>query len=229
MILSFLLSFFLPLIWFYYFYKKDCHPEPILYLMFALFLGIVGAFLSYFVEGILINYGFFDSKSALGFLIFSFIEEFFKFLPIFLLIFPLKVFDEPVDAMIYMMASGFGFAFIENLGYILKTYLEHGDLDTNLVLILRFLSPNLLHILASAIIGFGYAYLINTRRFFPFIFAFIASTILHFIHNFIIISLYGGFLLILPILWTIFTIVLSEIHLLETKYERRISTLKPHV
>jgi len=233
MLLPIFLSFFLPLIWAYYFYRKDCHPEPVASIIFAFFLGMTSAVLSLFTQGIVLGLskapaGTFNETSPFVLFMAAFIEEFFKFLVIFLLIFPLKVFDEPVDSMIYMIFSGFGFAFLENLLYLLPIYLQKETVSPSLVIIFRFLGPNFLHLLASALIGFGYAYYVQTRSFFPFIVSFSGAIILHFFHNYFIIALGGGgFLLVIPILWAIFALVLSEINLLETKYERRIANLKP--
>jgi len=90
MVSIFLLSFFLPFFWAIYFIKKDCHPEPKKYLVFAFFLGILSALLSFFFEGIIKNLYLIDSL-AIQFLIFAFIEEFFKNIFTLFLIFPLKI------------------------------------------------------------------------------------------------------------------------------------------
>lgn len=233
MIEAFIASFSLPLIWAYYFYKKDCHPEPISYLVFAFFLGIVAVFLSAFFQGLLFDLLKIDINSPnsnpLFLLIAVVIEEFFKFFVVFLLIFPLKIFDEPVDAMIYMIFSAFGFAFVENLFYLIGLE-KQSQINFNplLLVFLRFLSPNFLHIVASALIGFGYAYMTQTRNFLVFLISFLGASFLHFIHNYFIIKFVVGIHLIIPVLWGVFLIVLSEIHLLETKYERRIANLKPY-
>jgi RsiW-degrading membrane proteinase PrsW (M82 family) len=220
-----LLSFFLPFFWAYYFIKKDCHPEPWYSLLFAFLLGIFSALLSIFFEGILENLHIVDSLT-LKFLLYSFIEEFFKFLVIFLLIFPLKVFDEPIDAIIYMSVSALGFAFIENVLYILKT---EAEFSSYLVLFLRFLAPNFLHVLASSIIGFGFAYYMKKRIFLFIPLALFFATILHFIHNYFIIRLEAqGYLLIVPILWGVFAIFISELGLVSDKNELGISKLKPY-
>ncbi len=220
-----LLSFFLPFFWAYYFIKKDCHPEPWYSLLFAFLLGIFSAILSIFFEGILENLSLFDSL-ALKFLVYSFVEEFFKFLVIFLLIFPLKVFDEPIDAIIYMSISALGFAFIENLLYVLKA---EAEISSYLILFLRFLAPNFLHVLASSIIGFGFAYYIKKRIFIFIPLTFLFAVILHFIHNYFIIRLeVQGYFLIVPVLWGVFAFFISELGLVSDKNEFGISKLKPY-
>ena len=225
MVTVILFSFFLPFFWAYYFVKKDCHPEPWYSLFFAFLLGIFSALLSFFFEGILENLHLIDSL-ALKFLIYAFIEEFFKFLVIFLLIFPLKIFDEPIDAIIYMSVSALGFAFIENMLYILKI---DAEISSYLILFLRFLAPNFLHILASSIIGFGFAYYMKKRIFLFIPLTFIFATLLHFIHNYFIIRLEAqGYFLIIPVLWGVFALLVSELGLVNDKNEFSISKLKPY-
>jgi RsiW-degrading membrane proteinase PrsW (M82 family) len=201
------LSFLFPFLWIFYFYKKDKHPEPIFWLIIAFLLGISSAFISYYFQK---NTVHFLTDGWQRYLIFAFIEEFFKFFVIWLFIFPQKVFDEPIDAMIYMMFSALGFAFFENLVLVLS------PTTSNVVatLFYRFFGANLLHILASSLIGYGYAFFVKTRRIFPFALSFISGTFLHFLYNYLIISLPPGFILVLPILWTVFLVVLSELNYL---------------
>ena len=193
--------------WIFYFYKKDKHPEPVFWLFVAFLLGISSAIISYYFQK---NLDLFLTESWQRYLLFALIEEFFKFFVILLFIFPQKVFDEPVDAMIYMMFSALGFAFFENL------FLVFSPKTINIVstLFFRFFGANLLHILASSLIGYGYAFLVKTRRIFPLIVSFFSGTFLHFLYNYIIISLPPGFILVLPILWAVFLVVLSELNYL---------------
>ena len=201
------LSFLFPFLWIFYFYKKDKHPEPIFWLIIAFLLGISSAFISYYFQK---NTVHFLKDDWQRYLIFAFIEEFFKFFLIWLFIFPQKVFDEPIDAMIYMMFSALGFAFFENL------VLALGPKTSNVfaTLFYRFFGANLLHILASSLIGYGYAFFVKTRRIFPFALSFLSGTLLHFLYNYFIISLTPGFILVLPILWAVFLVVLSELNYL---------------
>lgn len=205
------LSFLFPFIWVFYLFKKDKHPEPFLWLLSAFLLGIIAAFLSLFFQKFLENFHFQD-KNYLYYFISVFLEEFFKFFLIRIFIFTKKVFDEPVDAMIYMVFSAFGFAFIENIGIVLSY-------ETNSIfsiLFFRFLGANLLHILASSLIGFGYALSIQRTNFFVFLSFLFLGTILHFVYNLFIINLSLGFLIILPILGFFFLVVIYDINLLRS-------------
>jgi RsiW-degrading membrane proteinase PrsW (M82 family) len=201
-VLYIFLSFLFPFLWIFYFYKKDKHPEPIFWLIIAFLLGISSALISYYFEK-----NIFLEEKWLRYLLFAFIEEFFKFFVVWFFIFPQKVFDEPIDTMIYMMFSALGFAFFEN--FILA--LNPATNNVVATLFYRFFGANLLHILASSLIGYGYAFFVKTRRIFPFALSFLSGALLHFLYNYIIISLPPGFILVLPVLWTVFLVVLNEL------------------
>lgn len=225
-LIVFLLSFGLPFVWFIYFTSKDRHPEPFVWLSIAFILGIIAGFFSYFTQNL---FSRLEISEKLFYFLSAFSEEFYKFLFVFLIIFPKKVFDEPIDGMIYMITAAFGFSFLENifyLGYILfySFYLQNLD-DPFLILIVsffRFLGANLLHILSSALIGYGYSMTLRLRRVFPFLVSFISAWMLHFIFNFIIIftstnieskNCYFCFnmLLFIPLLWFSFLVVVMEL------------------
>jgi RsiW-degrading membrane proteinase PrsW (M82 family) len=206
----FFLSFFLPFIWIFYFYKKDEHPEPHLWLLFAFFLGILSAFFSYYLQKF--SFQFIEAKGFIGILLSVFIEEFWKFFLIWLFIYSQKVFDEPIDAMIYIMFSALGFAFTENVAFFFNLLKNSQSSNIFWVLFLRFLSANLLHILASSLIGYGYAFWVRTRNLLILLISFTAGVSLHFLYNYFIINL--QLFLVLPILWTAFMVVLSELNYL---------------
>lgn len=216
LILSFVLSFFLPFIWVFYLDKKDCHPEPLPWLIFAFILGILSSILSYLTQFYFVYFLKLENIYEPKILFLSaFAEEFFKFLLVFLFIFPSKVFDEPIDGMIYMIFSAFGFSFVENLLYALKSQEE-----VIRILFLRFLSANFLHILASALIGFSYVYYKRHRNLFFFLVSFLGAIYLHYFYNLSIIRK-GLLSYIFPLLWSIFFIVLVELDYLRYRENGR--------
>jgi len=209
----FFLSLLLPAIWIYYFNKKDQNREPWKWLIVAFILGIYSALISYQLQNL--SFNFVEPKSTLGIFLSAFIEEFSKFLLISLFIYPVRVVDEPIDAMIYLMFAALGFAFIENVAIsasLLNKFGFNYEINILLVLFLRFLGANLLHILSSGLIGYGYAYFINTRNLLVFTISFISGTVLHFIYNYFIIN--TNYALVIPTLWLAFLVVLSELNYL---------------
>ena len=216
-ILSLILSFFLPFLWIYFFSRKDKNKEPFPWLILAIVLGMIATYFSFKTQRKIDN---FITNIWMEYLVFAFIEEFFKFFFVWLIIFHHKVFNEAIDAMIYMMFSALGFAFVENF-----LYASAGDIYTQVftILILRFLSADLLHIVASSLIGFGYAISLITRSFYPFFLSFSSGFILHFLYNYIIkqsvmtssIGFTVSFFGFIPVLlWLGFLVVLKELNYL---------------
>ena len=214
----FLLFFsFLPiLIWFKFLISEDSHKEPFSAITLSFLLGILAAIFSYFSEARLSL--FYNSESIPYFLISAFIEEFFKFFFIFVFIMPSKNFHLLIDSMIYLGISALGFAFIENFVFKCSLFMEENSYNPyGLILLLsffRFLSANFLHLLASVLIGFGYSITLKTRRLFPFVFSFLMASLLHFVYNIFVIG-DNLFIYTLPILWSVFLIVLKEFHILK--------------
>src|SRR3990167_3714338 len=115
------------LLWLSYFIKRDIHPEP-KYLVTKVFLmGIIVSPLAILFQiaftklGDFSAYNIFQGGSPGFFLWASFVEEFIKFYAVRMVALNSPDFDEPVDAMIYMMVAGLGFAAIENILVLFRT------------------------------------------------------------------------------------------------------------
>lgn len=212
----FFFAFVPVLYWFWFILKEDKHPEPKIWTILAFILGGIAVISSYFAESWLNSLIAPGETNAWGYFLGSaFIEEFFKFIFVALLIFKSRVFDEPVDAMIYMGFAALGFAFFENfLGFVGTNEFTFGDVFV--VAFLRALGANFLHLLASVLIGFGFIYSKITRRVFPFVFSFATAVILHFIYNLFIMN-QEIFFVIFPILWAVYFIILKEFEFIKLK------------
>ncbi len=157
------LTFLPPLLWLMFYLREDRHPEPKLMLLLVFVGGMISVVLAVVGECVfvqLVNGGSCrEGISSMGqnaftiFLGIAFIEEYVKYLVVKFLILRRKDFDEPVDAMIYLITAALGFAAIENAMFIFPLFsqsLRLGlEITTN-----RFLGANLLHALSSAIVGF---------------------------------------------------------------------------
>ncbi len=214
------LSFLLPFLWFLYFYKKDSNPEPFKWLLLAFISGIIATFPSLYFQEILSKIGLDKTNSNLFYFLSALSEEFFKFFVIWLFIFQKSVFDESIDAIVYMTASALGFAFFENL----SLYIRVLDEPSKLIFIypfIRFVGANFLHILASALIGFGYGEAIATRRFLPFTISFIFASLIHFWYNVIVLKT-ETLISVLPIFWSVFFLLLIEINHIKIVHGRKL-------
>lgn len=166
MILSFftliIIGFAPSLIWLFFYLREDAHPEPNNMVVLVFFLGMICAPIALGAEYLMIKfYGALEldiilSRTHYLFILLigiSVIEEILKFLVVKFRVLSDKSFDEPVDAMIYMVVSALGFAAIENVLFIVGPFRESFSAGL-LVITSRFLGATLLHALASATIGF---------------------------------------------------------------------------
>ncbi len=86
----------------------------------------------------------------------SFIEEVFKYLAVRWSVLKNKEFDEPIDAMLYLIIAALGFAAVENLIVIFPLSAVHAvSFGESLWLsFFRFVGATLLHTLSSGIVGY---------------------------------------------------------------------------
>ena len=146
------------LIWLFYYIRKDEHKEPTKTLIQIFFLGALSTVFALLLEasflkgleavgieclgceGLIpnflgaVNFQILSTFSFVIFLGLAFIEEVSKYLVVKFRILKDKAFDEPVDAMIYLIVGALGFAAAENIGYIITANPE----DVLGILYLRF-------------------------------------------------------------------------------------------
>jgi RsiW-degrading membrane proteinase PrsW (M82 family) len=110
------------------------------------------------------------------------IEELLKFLAVFFWITGRKEFDEPIDAMVYMIVASLGFATVENVATVLRAT------SAPELLTLRFIGATLLHALASGIVGYYWARGIMRCRMWAYVATglFVAS-VFHTIFNYLMV------------------------------------------
>ncbi len=147
------------LVWLFVYLKKDCHPEPKNRIAQVFFVSMVMAPLAIigqklFVDAIRhFHAGYSYSHSLSFFLWAAFIEEVVKYLVVFFIILRTPDFDEPIDALIYMITAALGFAALENI-LVLFRNISDGITITTQIWILRFFGATLLHALSSALVGY---------------------------------------------------------------------------
>ena len=204
------------IIWLFFYLKKDAHPESNKMIIKIFFYGMAAAVIAAAIEiGIEASAGFFasvskieiDSFSFLTFimyhlLVIAFIEEATKFFIIRQKVINDKEFDEPTDAMLYMIIIALGFAALENLLYLspllfpswfpeaIRLSLTQAALVTGF----RFIGATFLHALASGLVGFFLAYSIcfPKRKYLLLIAGIAIASVLHGLFNISIIGLGMG-------------------------------------
>ncbi len=173
--------------WLIFYLEEDPHPEP-RRLVFQTFLaGAVSTVVVILAEIVFTRLSEpigIHQHTPLSFFGLAMIEEFFKFYAAyFILSRNLRDFDEPVDAMVYMVIAALGFATVENVGAAIKD--AHIVFETTS---LRFIGATLLHTLSSGLIGFYWAKAIIKRSRGILIQGIFYGAALHMIFNYLIIT-----------------------------------------
>lgn len=178
------------LLWLSFWLLEDrCQPEPKRYIIASFLLGMLAVPLVLPVERQAMEY---FAAGSLGLLfVWALAEEAFKFIAAYLGGLRWAAFDEPLDAIIYMVTAALGFSALEN-SLFLWTSLLHGDLLRTIITgDLRFIGATLLHTLSSATIGIAlalsYSSPARVRRLFA-IGGVILAVSLHTLFNFFILG-----------------------------------------
>ncbi len=180
------------LLWLTFWLLEDrCEPEPKRYIVFTFAAGAAMVFVALFFEKQLMLYAT-GTPLLLGW---AAIEEVLKFAAAYLVALRTRVFDEPLDAVVYMITVSLGFSAFENTLFLL-TPLQNGDvLRTIITGDLRFIGATLLHSLSSATIGIALALAYykgaSARRMAAFV-GVILAIFLHTLFNFFILGTGGG-------------------------------------
>lgn len=188
------LGFVPSLSWLGFYLKKDIHPEPKYLISRTFLMGIILAPLAvaaqWSFKTLIPISG--TTGSTVFFLWAAFIEEVVKFLAVRFVVLNDPQFDEPIDAMIYMVAAGVGFAAIENILVLFQT-IPSGTDNTIDVWLLRFVGATLLHAVSSAIVGYFLALSWFYKRHSSKLIAFgiLVATVFHFIFNIILLGYQG--------------------------------------
>jgi len=187
------------LIWLNFYLRKDVRPEPKSMILKIFFLGLLSTLPAFFLEIACfeefkkLNFSSFTILILNIFLGVALIEESLKFLVVKEKVLNNPEFDEPVDAMIYMIIAALGFAAGENILILLPLKSDFFYEIVSQVLgisILRFLGATFLHALSGATLGFfiGLSFFKKEKRPKLVFLGLTLSTLLHGLYNFSIIS-----------------------------------------
>lgn len=132
------------------------------------------------------------------------IEEILKFAAVYFWISGRKEFDEPIDAMVYMVVGALGFATVENVATVLRAT------SAPELLTLRFIGATLLHALASGIVGYYWSRGIIQRKVLSYVvYGLIVASIFHSIFNYLMV-LWGPSLRVTGLLIVLAFVVLRD-------------------
>lgn len=194
LILCLLLASLPSLIWLAYYLRKDKHPEPNRMILKIFFLGALMVPVAGLLEhGFSLGLGRIPFLGKLTVLIigFALIEEALKWIVVKFGILKNSAFDEPVDAMIYLIIAALGFAAAENIYLLIQAFPITMPIGSVLEFIVaRFLGATFLHALASGIFGYFLAASLLIKSGIRKILIWgglLGATILHSVFNYIII------------------------------------------
>ena len=210
------------LLWLQFYLRRDVRPEPRLMILKVFALGVLST-----IPAIFLEIAFFKEIKVFAFsspvflilnvfLGVALVEEAVKFLAVKFGVLDNPEFDEPIDAMIYMIIAALGFAAGENILILLTTGIENSVTNTFLPFfdstfwevifktsLLRFLGATFLHALSSATIGYfiGLSFFDKKKRTRLLFVGLTLAILLHGFYNFSIIkleSIKGDFKLLIP-------------------------------
>lgn len=180
------------LLWLWFFLKEDKErPEPRGLIMLAFIAGMIAVPFALPFEK------FVDAHFAgmMVIVLWSLIEEMFKYGFAYFAVLRRKAMDEPIDAVIYMITVALGFAALENTLFLLNPIMDGNFVNTIINGNFRFLGATLLHTLSSATIGIMIALSFYKRKTLKKIYIFfglILAIVLHTLFNFFIMKGGGG-------------------------------------
>ncbi|MEX2514770.1 MAG: PrsW family glutamic-type intramembrane protease [Candidatus Paceibacterota bacterium] len=178
------------LLWLWFFNHEDPHPEPRSRLIETFMAGMLTVFIAMVIQGIIQDFagGQITSEVLLGW---AFVEEALKFAAAWIVALRMNVFDEPIDAMIYLITVALGFAAMENSLFLLIPVSEAAYLSSFLSGGLRFVGATLVHVVSSGVMGalIAASYYRNKRIRHEFTaLGLIAATLLHWGFNLLIMG-----------------------------------------
>ncbi|MEK7066366.1 MAG: PrsW family glutamic-type intramembrane protease [Patescibacteria group bacterium] len=146
-------------IWLFFWIREDSeHPEPRGLIIIAFIAGILSVIPTFLLEELANRY--IHNQQDL-YTVWAFIEEFMKFSAAFLVALDTRFYDEPIDAIIYLIVVALGFAAAENFLFMAGS----GDIVSGFLTgSMRFVGATLLHTLASAMIGIALAVAFNLSK-----------------------------------------------------------------
>lgn len=211
-LLAFLGGIIPVIIWLWFWLKEDrLHPEPKKCILMTFLIGMVTALTIIYFEKFIIENTV--RYSLFSFFLLSSTEELAKFFAVYVLILRKNIYDEPVDALIYLITVALGFAGMENILYIFNVL--DGNLSTQTLITMsnmRFVGATILHTASSGIIGLTLGLSFYRKKMVKVLYLLIGvilSIALHTGFNFFIMKgIDGGILKVFSFTWIVIILIL---------------------
>lgn len=178
------------LAWLVFWLTADrANPEPKRLIAAAFLAGMLAVPVSIVIE---IFFEEFLRDGVTKIFAWSLTEEVVKYFFAFIFVLRNKEFDEPIDALIYMICVALGFAALENILYVLTPLTSGEHINAATLTNMRFIGATLLHTISSASVGIAMAFTFykpKITRIHAVIFGLLIATSLHTLFNFFIMEL----------------------------------------
>ncbi|MBI1975871.1 MAG: PrsW family intramembrane metalloprotease [Candidatus Vogelbacteria bacterium] len=151
-----------PILWLLFWLQEDYkRPEPKGMIVLAFVYGGLSTAIALPLELGALSY---ITSSTMALVAIATIEEIIKYVAAHFAAFKRPAYDEPIDALVYMITASLGFAAVENTLYLITALSRETQFVSILVALQRFVSPTVLHIVSSAIVGLLLAFSFYKRR-----------------------------------------------------------------
>lgn len=194
-------------LWVLFWKRQDLNePEPVKLIIKTFLFGVFSVFVALMFQQI---FNEFLEKGLFRTFAFSFIEELFKLIFVFIAALGTVWNNEKRDPIIYMIIGALGFTVVENFYYILDSLQKTDILESLISGSSRLVGASLLHIATSATIGLFISFVFFKRkkiRIFMALLGLFLATVIHTIFNVLVtrgdsfsqeIAFYGSWFLIL--------------------------------
>ncbi len=179
------------LVWLWFWTREDKkRPEPKGLIALSFLGGALAAIAVFPIEKFAFNV---VPEGFYLIIVWAAIEEIMKFSSVSIIALKSRFFDEPIDAMIYLITAALGFAAMENSFFLIKPLLAGDGLQGFILGNMRFVGASVLHVVASSAIGIAIGLSFYRGRFLKtlsLLLGIIASVSLHSLFNYFIIN--GG-------------------------------------
>jgi RsiW-degrading membrane proteinase PrsW (M82 family) len=186
------------LFWLWFWMRERTHAEPRRVIAKIFLLGMISVFITAFMQKHLtpfvLSYTQNENTLTLAYVI---VEELLKFFAAYVIAFRTRIFDEPIDAFVYLMTAAIGFAAMENTLYLIQPLLSGESVEAIITTYTRFIGSSILHVTAtgflSVCIGLSFCKCLWVREFW-ILAGLVGACIIHFLFNVFLIIQDGSYI-----------------------------------
>ena len=203
---------------------KEPNKEIFLVFISGILITIPAYYTNNFLGDLYLNYYFISEGLAASFLSAAVVEEGLKFLVLYFVVYRLREFNEPLDAIVYGVCESLGFATLENIFYIF--YSDFG-IEPIYLSILRGFTTIPAHAIFGVMMGYFFMKYAFTHKSKSLFLSFLIPYLLHGFYNYFIgINYFVISLALIIVSWFIgiklFLKLRQEQRLKRREYEKKI-------